>query len=163
ARNERLFAKYRRTRDPAWLAPAPAGRRRLRELVLAAVNVPSRLRRRPSLFVYEYNPTRAVARASAGADRRFGLVRAHPELADVAFAWSDMIRDVYFARRPPGTVVTVGNPKPRPAAVAPTSDGAVLVCGFTFSPNDLNCRRSDPERFTEEVLEGVRAARPQVR
>jgi hypothetical protein len=34
----------------------------------------------------------------------------------------------------------------------------VLVGGFTFSPTDLACRRSDTERFIDEVLDGLEQA-----
>ena len=86
--------------------------------------------------------------------------------ADTALAWSEALRDGYFARRPDGVVVA-GNPRrsrEQPSAWrAPGSHPLrVLVGSFTFSPIDLNCRRSDAERFLEQVLAGIAAARPAV-
>lgn len=82
--------------------------------------------------------------------------------ADVALAWSTAIRDNYFRRRRDGTATVTGNPtadvrrSARDAVVRIPS--RLLVGSFTFSPADLNCRRSDPERFLAEVLEGIRRA-----
>jgi hypothetical protein len=284
--DEHLLAKYRRTRDPDWLSRGAAGRRALRAAVLAVVNARFALRRRPSLYVYEYPPTRAFARQfAAETDRPVALVRAHadpgdlkaialagdravvplePHLehrapplpltrtrldiagvdvwpavgatlralldryaryategagpvrrelrrsrvkavlvpfdgaptarllvrvaqaegiptvvlndgfkaddlghegmaADVALTWSALMRDTYFRRRSDGTATVTGNP--RAVEIAPVSDVTlpprrVLVGGFTYSPMDLNCRRSDVERFTTEVLDGVAAGAP---
>jgi hypothetical protein len=88
--------------------------------------------------------------------------------ADRALAWSSSIASNYYGRRGRGhpTLVT-GNPRNDEAArrspAAPSSPSAslrrVLVGSFTFSPSDLNCRRSDPERFLEEVLDGILASR----
>jgi hypothetical protein len=82
--------------------------------------------------------------------------------ADVALAWSTAIRDDYFRRRRDGTAIVTGNPTTdvhRSARDAGAQTPARLLIGsFTFSPADLNCRRSDPERFLAEVLEGVRRA-----
>lgn len=84
--------------------------------------------------------------------------------ADHALAWSSSMARNYFARRVDGATV-VG----RPGAVGrgcrretpPTaSPRRVLVGSFTFSPIDLNCRRSDAERFTAEVLGAVADALP---
>jgi hypothetical protein len=80
--------------------------------------------------------------------------------ADVALAWSQAIRDGYFARRANGALVT-GNPRSeRLSRVPPRRAGTkrVLVGGHTFSPIDLNCRRSDSERFLDEILCGIAAA-----
>lgn len=85
---------------------------------------------------------------------------------DVALAWSSAIADHYFVRHPGKTVVS-GNPRfasaraPvwRPPGGRPLR---VLVGTFTFSPVDLNCRRSDSEQFLCEVLAGIAAARPAV-
>jgi glycosyltransferase involved in cell wall biosynthesis len=80
--------------------------------------------------------------------------------ADVAFAWSEAIRDCYFSRRANSAVVT-GNPHsaylPRIASRRHRRR-RVLVGAHSFSPIDLNCGRSDAERFLEEVLEGIAAA-----
>ncbi len=88
--------------------------------------------------------------------------------ADRALAWSDAIARDYFARRGNGrpTVVT-GNPRTdehlrRPRRVPSSGDGVlrrVLVGSFTFSPSDLNCRRSDPERFLMGVLQAIAMSR----
>jgi len=77
--------------------------------------------------------------------------------ADVALAWSAAMRDCYFARRPTPATVT-GNPRVERLRRIDSRHGArlrVLVGGHTFSPIDLNCRRSDPERFLEQALEGI--------
>jgi len=80
--------------------------------------------------------------------------------ADVALAWSEVIRDGYFSRRPDGAVVT-GNPRAvrlcdlRRLRREPPH---VLVGAHAFSPVDLNCHRSDAERFLEQVLGGVARA-----
>jgi hypothetical protein len=88
--------------------------------------------------------------------------------ADRALAWSSSIAHNYYGRRRHGhpTVIT-GNPRNdearRRSPGVPPSPGdslrRVLVGSFTFSPSDLNCRRSDPERFLAEVLEGIAASR----
>ncbi len=88
--------------------------------------------------------------------------------ADRALAWSESIARNYYARRRHGraTLVT-GNPRSdearrRPSRRAPSPGEPlrrVLVGTLTFSPSDLNCRRSDPERFLQEVLEGIAASR----
>ena len=82
--------------------------------------------------------------------------------ADVALAWSTAIRNDYFRRRRDGTATVTGNPTsdvPRSARNAVARIPSHLLIGsFTFSPADLNCRRSDPERFLAEVLEGIRRA-----
>lgn len=120
--------------------------------------------------------------------------------ADVALAWSQAMRDRYFARRPSPATVT-GNPRlgrlervgsgrgergrqtergrstlrgkrgrkrtclaahrgrDRMRSRVPTR---VLVGGHTFSPSDLNCRRSDSERFLEQVLEGIATSLPRI-
>jgi hypothetical protein len=284
-RNEWLRAKYARTRDIDWLAPPPDSRPRLRAAVLALVNAAGAVRRRPSLYVLEYNPTRAFARAYGESPKRsLRLVRDQPPLdqlaaiaragdralmpelprleaiaapeirvpagpfelaghdlapvvaeelarmvdryarfvvalgprmrrrleqfsvrallvpfdtppyarllvrtaqlmglptlvlndgfktdelqregftADVALTWSPLMADHYFTRRPGGARVT-GNPAGEriPAARPQWPPRRVLVGGFTYSPIDVNCRRSDPERFTTEVIEGVRRALP---
>jgi hypothetical protein len=83
--------------------------------------------------------------------------------ADVALAWSRAIRDGYFRRRRDGTAVVTGNPKADlPAGtnrVSHQDRSRILIGSFTFSPVDLNCRRSDSERFLAEVLEGIRRSR----
>ena len=78
---------------------------------------------------------------------------------DVALAWSAGLRDRFFRRRPDGTAVITGNPAAdhprqiRARRSAPVSQ--ILVGSFTFSPIDLNCRRSDAERYLADVLEGI--------
>ena len=84
--------------------------------------------------------------------------------ADFALAWSQAMRDVYFSRRPDGAIVT-GNPRAeRLSRVTPRrrTPARVLVGGHTFSPIDLNCGRSDAERFLDEVLRAIAAAREHV-
>jgi hypothetical protein len=84
--------------------------------------------------------------------------------ADVALAWSEGMRENYYSSRPNGAVVT-GNPRAaRLSRVTRRSHDVwrVLVGGYTFSPIDLNCGRSDGERFLDEVLCGIAAARPHV-
>lgn len=83
--------------------------------------------------------------------------------ADRALAWSTSIARNYFARRRHGhpTIVT-GNPRSdearRHSRRTPSTSRSlsrVLVGSLAFSPSDLNCRRSDPERFLADVLEGI--------
>ncbi|HEX3519228.1 MAG TPA: hypothetical protein VHT29_09370 [Solirubrobacteraceae bacterium] len=80
--------------------------------------------------------------------------------ADTALAWSAAMSEGYFARRTNGAVVT-GNPR---IASLPQARAAhrraqrVLIGGHTFSGVDLNCGRSDAERFLEQTLAGVAAA-----
>lgn len=84
--------------------------------------------------------------------------------ADIALAWSEAIRDGYFSRRRNGAIVT-GNPRAeRLSHIAPRRRALrrVLVGGHAFSPIDLNCRRSDAERFLDEVLSGIAAAQEHV-
>jgi hypothetical protein len=83
--------------------------------------------------------------------------------ADVALAWSQAISEHYFNRRADGAIVT-GNPRAQrlarvraPRAAAGNASWRVLVGAHTFSPIDLNCRRSDAERFLDGVLAGVAA------
>jgi hypothetical protein len=84
-----------------------------------------------------------------------------------ALAWSEAIRDNYYDGRR-GNVVVTGNPKAdaMPQQIrASTVRKRVLIGSFTFSPIDLNCRRSDPESFLALVLEGIRRSsivRPRV-
>lgn len=84
--------------------------------------------------------------------------------ADTALAWSESIARHYFSRRP-GRTVVVGRPAPlrrvrrrQPGRHMGLSN--ILVGGFTFSPIDVNCRRSDVERFTRDVISGARVAAP---
>lgn len=82
---------------------------------------------------------------------------------DVALAWSRAVADHYFVRHPGKTLVT-GNPKfnaLRGSSWRPPEKRRlrVLVGSFTFSPVDLNCRRGDAERFLDDVLSGLAAAR----
>ena len=84
--------------------------------------------------------------------------------ADVALAWSEAIRDCYFSRRPNSAIVT-GNPRlERLSRIAARRRDAqrVLVGAHSFSPVDLNCGRSDAERFLEQVLDGIAAAHDHV-
>ena len=84
---------------------------------------------------------------------------------DVACASSDAVAEHYF-RRHPGRVVTTGSPRLAARTQrwrAPSGPPLrVLVGSFTFSPVDLNCRRSDPERFLDDVMEGIAGALPEV-
>jgi len=82
--------------------------------------------------------------------------------ADVGLAWSEALARVYFSRRAHGATVVTGNPRAdSPRRRLGRRPGVqlrrVLVGSFTFSPIDLNCRRSDAERYLEEVLEGIAA------
>ena len=86
--------------------------------------------------------------------------------SDVALALSPSIAEHYFRRRDdPASVVVTGDPRsdgaPPPRASRRRDERLrrVLVGSFTFSPSDLNCRRSDGERFLAEVLEGIAASR----
>jgi hypothetical protein len=83
---------------------------------------------------------------------------------DVALAWSEAIREHYYARHP-GPVLVTGNPKfstvtPPARALRQDRPPRLLVGTFTFSPIDLNCRRSDAEDFLDQVLEGIAGALP---
>lgn len=83
---------------------------------------------------------------------------------DYAMAWSKSIADNHYRRHASGKAQTTGNPRsdiPRPPRVRATSTreiGRILVGTFTFSPVDLNCRRSDPEAFMAAVLDGILAS-----
>lgn len=82
-------------------------------------------------------------------------------LADVALSWSASMAENYYARRRHGRVEVTGNPKSdRQTASWRPHKGRrngcrILVGSFTFSPADINCRRSDPEQFLENVLDGI--------
>ena len=82
--------------------------------------------------------------------------------ADHALALSASIREHYLARRADHERIRVtGDPRSDTAAPPPHAPGGlreVLVGSFTFSPVDLNCRRSDGERFLEQVLAGIAAS-----
>lgn len=84
--------------------------------------------------------------------------------ADVALCWSESMAAHYFARWPHRRTIVTGNPKAEGQLshdVAPRpKPERILVGSFTFSPVDLNCRRSDPERFVEEIAAGIRAGAP---
>jgi hypothetical protein len=84
--------------------------------------------------------------------------------ADVALCWSESMAEHYFSRWPQRRTIVTGNPKAERQLehrVAPrTPAQRILVGSFTFSPVDLNCRRSDPERFVDEIVEGIRTALP---
>lgn len=85
--------------------------------------------------------------------------------ADVGLAWSDAVAQTTFRRRTSGTVVITGNPKAdRPHRKVRTGvpPRRVLVGSFTFSAGDLNCGRSDPERYLEQVMAGVALGAPEV-
>jgi hypothetical protein len=81
--------------------------------------------------------------------------------------WSSIAHNYYGRRRDGHPTLITGNPRNDEArrrslgALPPPGDSLrrVLVGSFTFSPSDLNCRRSDPERFLAEVLEGIAASR----
>jgi hypothetical protein len=77
--------------------------------------------------------------------------------ADLALAWSESIRANYYRPRRRNAPVT-GNPKAdvKPRQLSRSTFRTRLVVGsFTFSPIDLNCRRSDPETFLAHVFEGI--------
>jgi hypothetical protein len=80
--------------------------------------------------------------------------------ADHVLAWSSALAEHYFARRTSGSTIVTGNPKAdaRRAPLRqrrPRSIDRILVGGFSYVPVDLNCRRSDPEMFLDEVLGGI--------
>lgn len=82
-------------------------------------------------------------------------------LCDVALSWSTSMAEHYYSRRTHGRVEVTGNPKSdrQLATGATRSRGGdrlrILIGSFTFSPADINCRRSDPERFLEDILDGI--------
>ena len=84
--------------------------------------------------------------------------------ADHVLAWSQAIADHYYSRRPGPRASVTGNPKAdsqraiRSRPLSPMRLRRVLVGSFTFSPVDLNCRRSDAEFFLGSVLEGISAS-----
>lgn len=88
---------------------------------------------------------------------------------DHVLAWSDALAENYYARRSDAgrslaPAVVTGNPKAdaqrtaRPRRAPSPTLGRVLVGSFTFSPVDLNCRRSDSEVFLRDVLTGLSAS-----
>ena len=84
-RNAAFFAKFKRTRDPDWLAPDSRARARARGLVVGVANLGTLLRNRSNaLAVLEYNPTQAFARAyAADPHRALRLVRLAPAPGDL--------------------------------------------------------------------------------
>lgn len=83
------------------------------------------------------------------------------ELADFGCALSSSIAEHYFPARLAGRPVRVtGDPRSDERAVRPSLSPVwparrILIGSLTFSPSDLNCRRSDPERMLSEILEGI--------
>ena len=91
---------------------------------------------------------------------------------DHVLAWSTALAENYYGRRRGRPAVVTGNPKADGQRVVRSRRGPqdtireILIGSFTFSPVDLNCRRSDPETFLEEVLGGIassEASRSRVR
>ena len=87
--------------------------------------------------------------------------------ADVGAGLVDVDARSRISRAIPGRVIVTGNPKParfrgRSWRGLSGPRPRILVGTFTFSPVDLNCRRSDPERFLDEVLAGIAGALPSV-
>ena len=83
--------------------------------------------------------------------------------ADRALALSASIREHYLARRGDADRIPVtGDPRSDVATPSPARRSVgleeILVGSFTFSPADLNCRRSDSERFLDQVLAGIAAS-----
>jgi hypothetical protein len=85
--------------------------------------------------------------------------------ADVALASSENVLRNYFRRHPNADrAILTGDPRSdaEHAPVLPAAPHAaprrILLGSFTFSPIDLNCRRSDPERFLEVALEAIAAS-----
>jgi hypothetical protein len=84
---------------------------------------------------------------------------------DHVLAWSDALAENYYSRRPGSPALVTGNPKAdaqraiRPRRPRSPRLERVLVGSFTFSPVDLNCRRSDSEVFLTGVLAGIRDSR----
>jgi hypothetical protein len=81
--------------------------------------------------------------------------------ADYVLAWSRSVAEHYYSRRSGAPAEVVGNPKAdsqratKPRTRVGGGVRRVLVGSFTFSPVDLNCRRSDSELFLEAVLDGI--------
>jgi hypothetical protein len=86
------------------------------------------------------------------------------ELADFGCALSSSIAERYFPARVDGRPVWVtGDPRVDERAARPSPSPAwpacrILIGSFTFSPSDINCRRSDPERMLTGILEGIAAS-----
>jgi hypothetical protein len=84
---------------------------------------------------------------------------------DHVLAWSRALAENYYSRRVGTPAVVTGNPKAdaqravRSHRIAPATVRQILVGSFTFSPVDLNCRRSDSESFLRGVLGGIRESR----
>ena len=83
--------------------------------------------------------------------------------ADVGLAWSEALARNYFSRRPQDRTIVTGNPRgdepPRSVGTRRRGLGRVLVGSLSYAPPDLNCRRSDPERFLRGVLGGIEQSR----
>jgi hypothetical protein len=81
--------------------------------------------------------------------------------ADYVLAWSRSVAEHYYCRRPGAPAEVTGNPKAdsqrtsRPRTGVGGGVPRVLVGSFTFSPVDLNCRRSDSELFLDAILDGI--------
>jgi hypothetical protein len=86
------------------------------------------------------------------------------ELADLACALSSSIAQNYFPSRVAGRPVRItGDPRADERSAHPVLSAVwparrVLIGSFTFSPSDLNCHRSDPERMLAAVLQGIAAS-----
>ncbi len=84
---------------------------------------------------------------------------------DHVLAWSDALADNYYSRRTGSPAIVTGNPKAdaqravRPRRLPAAAVERVLIGSFTFSPVDLNCRRSDSEVFLRDLLTGLRDSR----
>jgi hypothetical protein len=139
---------------------APLFRRQLERLGVDAILVPFDTPPEPRLLVRLGQamgiPTFVLNNGFLGDDHH-----AECMTADVGLAWSESLARRYFSRRPQDRTVVTGNPRadrPPPRVDRATGGGVprrVLVGSFSFSPADLGCRRADPERFMEGVLEGI--------
>lgn len=85
--------------------------------------------------------------------------------ADVPLVTAAGVLRDYFARHPnAGRAVLTGDPRADEAPPRRFAQGSgrplrtILIGSFTFSPIDLNCRRSDPERFLTACLTAIRAS-----
>jgi hypothetical protein len=153
-----LVAEY-----ATWIdARAPALRRDLRRARVGAVLVPFDGPPEARLLVRvaqrEGIPTVVINDGWKGDDHS-----AEGMTADYALAWSPEIAKRYFSRRSQsGAAIVTGDPRADeggwPAKTVRHGEAIerLLIGSFTFSPVDLNCGRSDPERFMAEVLEGIR-------
>lgn len=154
AQDPRLLAKYLRTRDPDWLERGEVGRRGLRAAVLAVVNAHFRLRRTPSLYVYEYPPTRAFARQyAADPDRRLALVRAHADPGDL----------IAIARAGDRAVVPAPPRLDRPQSAPAIARERLEIAGVDVWPAVATRLHAIAERYARYAAESAAGVRRELR